>query len=849
MTINEVAGWRADAELLHGALHRHPFSADESLLALRDAVARQAVEVMGQADEPITVGVVGGYSVGKSMLLGCLLGRPDLLPTEQRATTGNVTALLLTPGRPGEGTRREDTAAVTYLSEDEFRACVGHMLATLVREVRVVFPDADTGTIQDYDPLAQGWEPLEDWCREHLWAAAEGNPEHRKIAHELLTLRDAHLSAGGLLGRTLSLPADFDRDSIDLGDDEPVPGLFPRRSVRPVTRQAAENGGEELRVTFPLVKRVSYRVRVDPAVWPLDGLRDRNEVVLLDFPGLTARRSALRDEYLSSHELRHVHTIIVVIDAERPSTDVPDKFYSMLQRHKLGPGAEREPELDMELMRDYILVAGNRFDLVLPPDPEGTGPLDSRRLRESSQNLRGLWNTALGLVQKRTDRILLTSGPVAMARTGLNGVFLGEEGKQVKAAMSGAGKCADAWRPIAGRMAAADPGDPLFRALDGFSRDGGMDGLRGLLESHVRDHGLKNKTETVRQCHRRMCSDMLRLKRLLESGERGEDADEEARRALTELFGSFRSHHQSLMASLETLRDSRSLVTSEQRPLLEQLRASMISEVMRWSEWQTVLSRVQGGYVKKSRPRRRSTAAWGLDEVIGSDERGNETTGTFLGPYRATFQSAVHHGRTELAKALSHWFEERNAELQPLRDRLEQEETARSLDLGLPRYDQGRADTRRRLALLADLSWMVERIPVLLRSLPADDLVERSYPLHVDRALPWHRSLPEPEDIVQRLARHQFYLIRLQRELVNGLVTGVDAQLFQDLDWIFTELQEILLGLSESIPDSAAARLMFPPRRPREQEDAAPPPPADPPSDGEPSLLDVIKELENRRWT
>src|SRR5512142_1925176 len=90
MAIDEVAGLRKDAEGLRQALVSQEFPDDEIVRALRDQIDQHAMDLITLAGEPITIGIVGAFSVGKSMLLGSLLGRPDLLPTEQRATTGNV---------------------------------------------------------------------------------------------------------------------------------------------------------------------------------------------------------------------------------------------------------------------------------------------------------------------------------------------------------------------------------------------------------------------------------------------------------------------------------------------------------------------------------------------------------------------------------------------------------------------------------------------------------------------------------------------------------------------------------------------------------------------------------------
>ncbi|WP_329014944.1 hypothetical protein [Streptomyces sp. NBC_00690] len=60
-------------------------------------VMRFVLELRDRVRKPVTFGVVGEFSVGKSLLLGSVLGRPDLLPVEDRKATGNVSNTGGTP--------------------------------------------------------------------------------------------------------------------------------------------------------------------------------------------------------------------------------------------------------------------------------------------------------------------------------------------------------------------------------------------------------------------------------------------------------------------------------------------------------------------------------------------------------------------------------------------------------------------------------------------------------------------------------------------------------------------------------------------------------------------------------
>jgi hypothetical protein len=56
-------------------------------------IARDLAAVREAAAAPVRVGLAAEFTTGKSVLLGVLLGRPDLLPAKRRATTGVITEI------------------------------------------------------------------------------------------------------------------------------------------------------------------------------------------------------------------------------------------------------------------------------------------------------------------------------------------------------------------------------------------------------------------------------------------------------------------------------------------------------------------------------------------------------------------------------------------------------------------------------------------------------------------------------------------------------------------------------------------------------------------------------------
>ena len=64
-----------------------------------DRLISSSSELRRRLGEPVRVGIIGEFSAGKSLLIGGLLGRADILPTSEIPTTGNITELLISQGK------------------------------------------------------------------------------------------------------------------------------------------------------------------------------------------------------------------------------------------------------------------------------------------------------------------------------------------------------------------------------------------------------------------------------------------------------------------------------------------------------------------------------------------------------------------------------------------------------------------------------------------------------------------------------------------------------------------------------------------------------------------------------
>jgi hypothetical protein len=539
--------------------------------------------------------------------------------------------------------------------------------------------------------------------------------------------------------------------------------------------------------------------------------------VLLDFPGLTAGRSALRDEFLSRDELRDIHTITVIIDAHKPMGEVQYRFYQMMERRDRNGIGRRHEDL-----RESILAVGNRYDMIAPPAPAADGALSIADLRKLSEQLDGLCVKASDLVERQDDKIRLASSIAAMHASGDLGGYAtapGEEGQKVRAAVAAAGQGLSAWGELASRVSATDPDDAWSRALTDYAADGGMAGVRDLLEQHARAHGLTNKLRAMERTRDRMWEALQPLSRGLRARQPPLSAADEMQQRIGELLQDFQSRHRLVDDALGELSDPMKLRRADGRPLVATVTDKSVTRVMRWRTLQLILRRAEHGFIPKTETVADSNSGTGFFDPdvgkgrLGGGALGNETTEAFLAAYRQEFERAVAEGRGDLTACVRRWIEDCNLRLGDLAVRIDDPELRGLLEQGLAMIeaDFGGADLMAALDRLKDLSWLGDSVDMAMSAKLSAEELACGYPLYVDRAMPWHAGVAEQDDQEQRLTRHQFYVLRLQRQLASGLADALSQRLADDLDILRTGITQALQLRWRLIPGAVNVPTMFPP--------------------------------------
>jgi hypothetical protein len=353
--------------------------------------------------------------------------------------------------------------------------------------------------------------------------------------------------------------------------------------------------------------------------------------VLLDFPGLGAAESGVRDGFLCKRELREVQTILILLDGRRPGGEGGQIIFNMMN-------ADRPPGQDL---RDSILVVVNRFDqspiqadggeVVLerivgwsePTDQPGDSlPMsDPEPVHEADvlPQLPVLAATVVGArnLTRREDRIVFVSALWALAD--LHKQLPGDVpvgSPDFVAGLTNLLKAPPAvrakWERLAQLLREAEPLSPLARWLEDFTRDGGVGRLQRLIADHVAQHGLRQLLDYVRAAAEDLRSAVGKLpkKRPEPAGRTGPTAEgvRQAADGLYDVYTALKAEYEQAAPDLSVAADGRRV------PLQQRVYDQVTLSVFEWPVWNELLNKVQKDGVVQAAPASRPRAAGGWDD-------------------------------------------------------------------------------------------------------------------------------------------------------------------------------------------------------------------------------------------
>jgi hypothetical protein len=843
---DKVRKLKVYAQAVLTALEAEPPVTDPAVGRLFQEIRAAAQETVRRAGSPVKIGVVGEFNAGKSLLLGSLIGYADALPISEVPSTGNVTALRF---RPQPELRQTEVGpfSVEFLDRDTALDCLRELLRVAderARDAGVGADDRKNLTALREQAAAGPWAEVEAWCR-RVWSHGGDtpNPALRNLLRELTWfVRCCRSEAGARL-----LGADL-KDRVFAVDTATArEGLALARSRVSIAEMRFDELPDApgpvagpltpawLRKAFPLIRRVDAEVHLSQRVWDLSGVQDAGEWVLLDFPGLGAAESGVRDAFLCKRELREVQTILILLDGRRPGGEGGQNIFSMM-------GADRPPGQDL---RDSILVVMNRFDQLpiqadggeavldrlvgwrdpgqradsLPPaDPE---PLPEKDVLAQLPVLGAMVVGARNLT-RRDDRIVVLSALWALAD--LHGQLPGDlavGSPDFTAGLAGLLKSPPALRPKWERLAQllreAEPRSSLARWLEDFTRDGGIGRLQRLIVDHVAQHGLRQLLDYVRAPAEEVWRAVRRLprKRPAPAGPSGPTADD-VRQAVDGLYDVYTA----LKAEFEQAAPELTVATDGQRVSIQQLVYDQVTRsVFEWPVWNELLNKVQkDGTIQPAAAGRARQGGWDPDDEepvlkLPSDSR------EFFPPFQQTLQQneasvldcarrAIRDQMAALAKRTRPFVEDLAGLLADPTTRARVEEFDRR------EKEQGRRGGGR--GLFNILCWAADPTGTdVYERFLGTYVADRQDPIPPEACFPLAGA--DPNQTPQRFpwartqgpagGNHQVLVLRLRDALADGMrrrvlqrVSQLNKQVLDGLKDTFTTWSERLLMLSGNVP-------------------------------------------------
>jgi hypothetical protein len=763
---------------------------EASRLQLRD----RAEHALAEADGPLRIGVVGDFSAGKSLLLGVLAGKPDLLPTSAEPTTGNITELrfLQDDAAPDPARTGIEAARVRFLDEAGLDGLQRTLVEALGEVVKAGFAEAVAAGLAQ--AAAIGPDAVTAWCRA-AWSIEDQTL--RELIREWVATREAAAAAGALFGRTFPIPVALLPTALKLAHP-PLPAAFPEPAGyggQLTPGPAGRLDAAALTLGFPLIDRVSVDLRVPRSVWDLSPLRGRNEFALLDFPGIGGGPARARDRFLAVRGLEGVETILVLVDSMKPGGPAPDTFYRSLRA--LGRSDEA--------LAESMLYCAGGFDRLRPPPPLELG--DGERM--TVDRVVGAYGPL---------RVLLASGHqpgVSSVQAFVSSVLALVDGDipappEVGLEIQGpnALAAADGWRKIADALAADGNGAQLADCLTAFTRDGGLSRLRGLLEDHVREHGLSLRLSRMEALADELDALRLELVDALRAAG-GVDRSDGAQRAqrARRVFSEVGSRRIQLVDwVLPTLRDPTSIPFERNGSLRDQLARRAAELVAGWPQWAAIFECVEDDVIVP--PRREAAPGRGVLAVklfgdrqeTAPDKRLPQSVEELVEPFAESCRQLRALSLEALGPGLSRWLARRSAESADLRRRAEQ-----LLDAGA--RERIAADRRlplvvQVLTLLLDPAVLADDAVAQLAELagPADAgdaaRAEQEYDRRVREAFPLRRDQVPGWATDPPGARGTRHIVRVLR-MRSALIEKVTEIGLEDLGLLLEEVHGMLKDVYE----------------------------------------------------
>lgn len=645
-----------------------------SLTKCLHLLEENANKIIERASSPVKIGLMGEFSAGKTLLLGSLIGYADALPATETPSTGNVTAIHLVQQEDFQ-TTQFNPFTVKYLSHEGVKECLSFMLKEAEKQATAAGVNPPRLNPRDGDV----WNDILRWS-ETAWNSTS-NPDLRLLLRELVLFARTYGAYGAALCDTnhqidtftakegLQLaepPMEIQTLSFDDLPPAPVPLQHPPQKLE----------AKLLQLSFLLIRRIDAEIRVAKEIWNLSTLQGAKEFVLLDFPGLGASNSSVRDTFLSLRELAEVQTILILLNGKSPGSDRANRIFTMMQQHK---GRD---------IKDRILVGVGRFDELPLKNDGGERVLDDligenvfprKPVLEETvfQQLNVLRTTIAGVQTFTTqkDRILLLSPLLGLADLAKHSTIVQAGSQEWLANLSYPGfldeskRLQEKWGHLSERLLESEPHSTLGRQLGYFAQDGGIGKLRELIQTHVAAHGLKQLYEDTESIAQALRSQQNNLKRILEEiKQQGIPVPDST------AFVNLRQTIANLVTIYQEFQNDLG-----KKPIQDRHRGIDMSDVIydeltfkifNWDQWNIILQRAENGIIK--RPESTSILDDLFPDLDKPEDSNNFPTKSddFYPVFQQTVQDLEKFTRTRLRQAITDLLNQFSAQMAEPRNKL-----------------------------------------------------------------------------------------------------------------------------------------------------------------------------------
>lgn len=654
-----------------------PLDLRQSLESLRQA-ATKTVEL---ASSPVKIGVMGEFSSGKTLLLGSLLGYADALPVSETPTTGNVTAVHLIQQDSLE-TTKVDQFEIKYLSHSEVGECLKFMLSEMAQRAKTAqLAPAQVEALKSLTPTqAIDSNAILRWC-EQAWNESQ-NKGLRSLLRELVIfVRTYSVLGKDLCSREYQVDGATAKEGLKLADP-PVDILKQSFSELPAVGKPWQNlerpSAQDLLESFSLIRLVDVTVTVSKQIWDLEALEGTQEFVLLDFPGLGAAESGVRDKFLSLRELKEVQTILLLANGRKPGGETADAIRNMMEQDK---GVD---------LRDRILVGVGRFNQ-LPlsgKDEETIDRLigfseDDRTLLSEAEVLQELPILNLTVAGARNltteeERIVLLSQMWALQELAERSTTLQVSSPEFAPNLekylgkNDEERLRQKWQQLSERLQETGQTKILRRQLRDLVDDGGIGRLRSLIIDHVQEYGLRQLYEDTERQAEKLRQAQLALKEILKIIPDYMPPNEKERKALLTLRQSIENLLNSYRKFAREL-EKKPLQDAQGKAVSEAVKEELIFDIHNWNEWNLLFNKMAEGTIAVPRPDERPGRG-----VIGRNRAPRQRTplatksDDFYETFAKTMERMEGFADDRIRQALREMLNQLSAQVEPDRHKLSQ---------------------------------------------------------------------------------------------------------------------------------------------------------------------------------